>query len=272
MSIAHVVQKLYSQSRKWRPYWFYAKLPWYWKNSPINEFYTLKLVRKKVLQGSVVQVVKKLEFQSCQWRPSWIYANEGFLAQPQLVSRSQIISIDPKCHYAKGNNSTTKCSVPSIWGALTNQLYGNYTGITALLSGIMLGVDIIASKSLSQRHFLVWRITLHYVRYDVVELNCALIANVKNINFFTFGSNIRYGKDIFRLQAMIHTRVTDIARQVKAYKLLFFWWIAFQIAKLMGPTWGPPGSCRSQMYPMLAPWTLSHSLSPIPARICNSVG
>ena len=29
-----------------------------------------------------------------------------------------------------------------------------------------------------------------------------------------------------------------------------------QIANFMGPTWGPPGSCRPQMGPMLAPWTL----------------
>ena len=29
-----------------------------------------------------------------------------------------------------------------------------------------------------------------------------------------------------------------------------------QIAKFMGPTWGPPGSCRPQMGPMLAPLTL----------------
>ena len=29
-----------------------------------------------------------------------------------------------------------------------------------------------------------------------------------------------------------------------------------QIAKFMGPTWGPPGSCRPQMGPMLAPRTL----------------
>ena len=28
------------------------------------------------------------------------------------------------------------------------------------------------------------------------------------------------------------------------------------IAKIIGPTWGPPGSCRPQMGPMLAPWTL----------------
>ena len=29
-----------------------------------------------------------------------------------------------------------------------------------------------------------------------------------------------------------------------------------QIAKFMGPTWAPSGSCRPQMGPMLAPWTL----------------
>ena len=32
--------------------------------------------------------------------------------------------------------------------------------------------------------------------------------------------------------------------------------VATQIAKFMGPTWGPTGSCRTQMGPMLAPWTL----------------
>ena len=29
-----------------------------------------------------------------------------------------------------------------------------------------------------------------------------------------------------------------------------------QIAKFMGPTWDPTGSCQPQMGPMLAPWTL----------------
>ena len=29
-----------------------------------------------------------------------------------------------------------------------------------------------------------------------------------------------------------------------------------QIANFMGPTWGPPGSCRPQMGSMCAPWTL----------------
>ena len=31
---------------------------------------------------------------------------------------------------------------------------------------------------------------------------------------------------------------------------------SLQIAKFMGPTRGPPGSCRPQMDPVLAPWTL----------------
>ena len=32
--------------------------------------------------------------------------------------------------------------------------------------------------------------------------------------------------------------------------------IESQVAKFMGPTWGPPGSCWPQIGPMLAQWTL----------------
>ena len=32
--------------------------------------------------------------------------------------------------------------------------------------------------------------------------------------------------------------------------------VVSQITRFMGPTWDPPGSCRPQMGPMLAPWTL----------------
>ena len=32
--------------------------------------------------------------------------------------------------------------------------------------------------------------------------------------------------------------------------------VVTQIARFMGPTWGPPGPCRPQMDSMLAPWTL----------------
>ena len=38
-----------------------------------------------------------------------------------------------------------------------------------------------------------------------------------------------------------------------------------QIARFMVPTWGPPGPCRPQMGPMLAPWTLLSGMAS-----CNS--
>ena len=50
----------------------------------------------------------------------------------------------------------------------------------------------------------------------------------------TYQSNVSYG------------------RKVKIETL----YIVSQIARFMGPTLGPPGSCRPHMDPMLAPWTL----------------
>ena len=48
--------------------------------------------------------------------------------------------------------------------------------------------------------------------------------------------------------------------------------LSFQIARFMGPTWGPPGSCRPQMGPMLAPWTLLSGLVHYhPSRVLNIV-
>ena len=40
-----------------------------------------------------------------------------------------------------------------------------------------------------------------------------------------------------------------------------------QIAKFMGPTWGPPGSCQPPMGPMLAQWTLLSGL-----KLCENKG
>ena len=51
----------------------------------------------------------------------------------------------------------------------------------------------------------------------------------------------------------------DLLAQLQSHQELFTWLVlcsASQIAKFMWPTWGPPGSCRPQMGPMLAPRTL----------------
>ena len=44
-----------------------------------------------------------------------------------------------------------------------------------------------------------------------------------------------------------------------------------QIAKFMGPTWGPPGPCRPQMGPMLAPWTLLSGVAATLGEVCLAV-
>ena len=44
-----------------------------------------------------------------------------------------------------------------------------------------------------------------------------------------------------------------------------------QIARFMGPKWGPPGCCRSQMGPMLAPCTLLSGIRFMDAYMCHIV-
>ena len=54
---------------------------------------------------------------------------------------------------------------------------------------------------------------------------------------------------------------------VRIYKWLTRQWGSYPDSEFMRPTWGPPGSCGTQMAPMLAPWTLlsGYSLQ----YICN---
>ena len=46
--------------------------------------------------------------------------------------------------------------------------------------------------------------------------------------------------------------------------------ISSQIARFMGPTWGPPGSCRSQMGPILSLWALLSGIDPDIKPACLS--
>ena len=49
-------------------------------------------------------------------------------------------------------------------------------------------------------------------------------------------------------------------------------WLISLIARFMGPTWGPSGADRTQVGPMLAPWTLLSGMiymQPHPAGSCH---
>ena len=65
------------------------------------------------------------------------------------------------------------------------------------------------------------------------------------------------------IQSKLYGRVINYA--YPAWHKCFPWEISVistltQIGKFMGPTWGPPGSCRPQMGPVLVPWTLLSGL------------
>ena len=69
-------------------------------------------------------------------------------------------------------------------------------------------------------------------------------------------------KTIFPKSAPIYTGGT-IFLQFAQYICVSMWcesimlsYFISLITKFMGPTWSPPGSCRPQMGPILAPWTL----------------
>ena len=57
-----------------------------------------------------------------------------------------------------------------------------------------------------------------------------------------------YGSKVAEGLSAFHRRSCYILRP-QAYP-------SYQIAQFMGPTWGPPGSCRPQMDPMMAPWSM----------------
>ena len=69
--------------------------------------------------------------------------------------------------------------------------------------------------------------------------------------------------DLHKISVNIYANVSCIIRMFYSWSHLIHFHVfgknqlwSTQITKFMGPTWGPPGSCRPQMGPMLAPWTL----------------
>ena len=55
------------------------------------------------------------------------------------------------------------------------------------------------------------------------------------------------------------TKPEDVELAKYDFKYIFCWSRVSQIAKFMGPTWGPSGADRSQVGPMWTPWTLLSS-------------
>ena len=78
------------------------------------------------------------------------------------------------------------------------------------------------------------------------KLSCGIMKLWLNISFWIWFGYI----NSFHWIIYICKTLRPICR-IRQMKSMYI-----QIAKFMGPAWGPHGSCRPQMGPMLAPWTL----------------
>ena len=82
--------------------------------------------------------------------------------------------------------------------------------------------------------------------YFVLEINILLPPPPPSghtaICLHLYGNNVRYKHSMSNKACVFGRNTTNP--------------IITQIAKFIGPTWGPPGSCRPQMGPMLTPGTL----------------
>ena len=87
--------------------------------------------------------------------------------------------------------------------------------------------------------FAIADICLKLILNSYLDKSCSFIISMTVVKLFWF----------FFTEVMGHWDI-----RIFEFKLSF--WEMSQIAKFMRPTWGPPGSCRPQMGPMLAPWTL----------------
>ena len=66
--------------------------------------------------------------------------------------------------------------------------------------------------------------------------------------------------DLYHITRISHQQGNDIKNIFKGSRMAITYWNATKrtslIARFMGPTWCPPGSCRPQMGPILVPCTL----------------
>ena len=84
---------------------------------------------------------------------------------------------------------------------------------------------------------LLWRCVLYWVSLAIYEWFTPIsLSQLKNAGNMFAQSNALDGQ-LIQPNNKLDSNVT-------------------QIEKFMGQTWGPPGSCRPQMDPMMAPWTL----------------
>ena len=114
---------------------------------------------------------------------------------------------------------------------------------------------------------------LHRLKPSAEYLKCMKSTFGDRTNTFLFDTN----KALWSMvNFLCNTCILKLEHKHGVWRVSGVVHVYTQIEKFMGPTWGPPVSCRPQMVPMLAPWTLlsGHVLYPwyfavVYAKLCD---
>ena len=109
-----------------------------------------------------------------------------------------------------------------------------------------------------------------FVRYDKQQQTPSLIVYIYHHTSATYSTCLRLlprneilnskgSMSAFFILEVPHSMRKSYFREPLTNTTLY---LQSQIAKFMVPTWGPPGSCRPKMGPMLASWTLLSGVFP----------
>ena len=102
-------------------------------------------------------------------------------------------------------------------------------------------------------------------RHRLISIGIHIIKIIRPRNPLIFTTGIPLpGRAVFMLrQGQVDPMLFDARLSSFTWELMADvkckYSFSFPDDKVRGPTWGPPGSCRPQMGPMLAPWNLLSS-------------
>ena len=118
------------------------------------------------------------------------------------------------------------------------------------------------SKSKPAKHNFFLKVKAYFaVPLLTYRMYCWSVSHSKEQNDYTFSnpSLLLMYVYVFMLVETLSDDNSSKGRNMREYKFLISGTNS-QIARLMGPTLGPTGSCRPQMDPIFAPWTLLSGL------------
>ena len=161
-----------------------------------------------------------------------------------------IIRVQAAQRLSTDRRGVVQCCSTTCTIRVTSHERHNHRQLDCLFNGIVFNTWRAHRMSFSgfifsrmETTYLIVNICLCYIS-DVVSKSVMRRRHlISNIKFSADWSPLAHDPRIFSLMKIRFGSWPDVVKH-------------YPDSKVHGPTWGPPGSCRPQMGPMLAPWTL----------------